>query len=268
MVATDSDYLELAEAFRVVSTLNKILGDLGTPIMPQSRILDFGCGQGKIVVAYRLLGYQAFGTDIQCKFDEAEKFLKKQNIFDSREQPFRQIRISNYSIPFESDFFDFVISTSVFEHVQNFPETLSEIKRVMKPGAKSLNLFPSKYCIFERHTLVPLAGIFRSYLYLLFWALIGIRNSFQEDLNSRECALNNFNYLKKSTNYLTEKQLFQLLYSHFLKIKFADLYIWKFGHGRGHYLWNLFTRYKIGFALERVCSLLSIFGMRAVLLEK
>ena len=101
------------------------------------KILDFGCGEGNLVKAFRELGYDAYGIDvIDCpNLDEIH---------------YAKIGFNPYVIPFEDDFFDYVYSTSVFEHVMNTDESLKEIYRVLKHGGISTHSLPSRYTPRER----------------------------------------------------------------------------------------------------------------------
>lgn len=45
-------------------------------------------------------------------------------------------------IPFESDYFDLVFSSSVLEHIENLDNTLSEITRVLKHGGVTIHAVP------------------------------------------------------------------------------------------------------------------------------
>ena len=49
------------------------------------------------------------------------------------------------------NFFDYIISTDTFEHVQNVQKTLNECYRVLKPNGKLLVVFPQYLQPFESH---------------------------------------------------------------------------------------------------------------------
>jgi SAM-dependent methyltransferase len=46
-------------------------------------------------------------------------------------------------LPFPEGHFDVVLSSNVLEHVQNLPDTLRELTRVLKPGGTMLHVLPS-----------------------------------------------------------------------------------------------------------------------------
>ncbi len=181
------DYMELARC-----KIN-VLRDAGFNLTKDMKILDFGCGEGNLVKAFRELGYDAYGIDvIDCpNLDEIH---------------YAKIGFNPYVIPFEDDFFDYVYSTSVFEHVMNTDESLKEIYRVLKHGGISTHSLPSRYRIIEPHIKVPFAGIIQSNAWLCFWAKMGIRNEFQKGLAWKEVFDRNHGYCREGINYMSYKE--------------------------------------------------------------
>lgn len=91
---------------------------------------------------------------------------------------------------------------------------------------------------------VPLGGVFRSRQWLLLWALLGVRNAFQQGRPAREVAADNFSYLHAHTNYLSTSQI-------------RTQFKWFFGDV--HFVENVFLRHSVsakGRALNRLVSLL------------
>jgi SAM-dependent methyltransferase len=215
------------EDFKDIQLHRAILNDLGYDINSQSVILDFGCGEGKRVYQYRDLGFKAFGTDI--KLSQENNFIRR--IHD----------LSAYRIPFDDETFDFVYSEQVFEHVQDHSSVLSEIHRILKPHGFCLHIFPSKYKPIEPHVFIPLGGTFQAHPWLLFWALVGIRNSFQKSLKFREVADSNYTYLKNQTRYLSKRKIRSHVFKHFHNLIFAERYLIKHSYGRARYLYPLVT---------------------------
>lgn len=179
-----TDYEELA-----LCKIN-VLKDAGFTITKDMKILDFGCGEGHLVKAFRNLGYDAYGIDvIDCEILDDEHFHK--------------IGFDPYVIPFDDAFFDVVISTSVFEHVLNTEESLREIHRVLKVGGVTIHSLPSRYRIIEPHIKVPFAGLIQGKGWLKLWALLGVRNEFQEGLPWQEVADRNIGYCHDGINYMS-----------------------------------------------------------------
>jgi ubiquinone/menaquinone biosynthesis C-methylase UbiE len=100
------------------SNLNQLI--LATNV---KTVLDIGCGQGEITNYISTLnGYDVTGIDIS-----AEKIK-----FCSETYRFKTITGNGYSLPFENNSFDLVISTEVLEHQEHPDLFLNEAKRVMK----------------------------------------------------------------------------------------------------------------------------------------
>lgn len=130
-----------------------IIKDLGYTLQEDAVVLDLGCGNGNLVNAYRKNGYQAYGCDFDFRSDVAESFQDTGII--------RKIRADIYQLPFEDNTFDFIYSDQVFEHVTDYSTTLSEVKRVLKPGGISLHFFPSRYKVIEPHVKVPFGSLIK-----------------------------------------------------------------------------------------------------------
>jgi len=170
-----------------------LVQDLGFKLNAGATVLDLGCGAGSIVKQYRRLGYEAFGCDFAFKTGPDVETLRSEGLI-------RLIERVPYRLPFADDSFDFVISDQVFEHVKNYDETLSEIRRVLKPDGVSLHFFPSRYTPIEPHVHVPLATIIQKRWWLANWALLGVRTPDQKGMSTREVTDANHVYLTGHTN--------------------------------------------------------------------
>ncbi|HMG66595.1 MAG TPA: class I SAM-dependent methyltransferase, partial [Chitinophagaceae bacterium] len=196
------------------------------------KILDFGCGAGKEVYFFRKMGYKAYGCDIDSFFDATQIKCNEERLIEPGEIIFKKIDMTDYRIPFADESFDYVFSNQVFEHVQNYPEALAEIYRVLKPGGYSVHFFPARYRPIEAHVFVPFAGIFRGRAYLSFWAFLGIRNSFQKGFGFKKTANTNYEYLKTRTTYFTKSQIRDKVNNQFRNVSFIEKYYIKNGYGR------------------------------------
>ncbi|MPW17425.1 methyltransferase domain-containing protein [Paraburkholderia sp. CNPSo 3157] len=113
------------------------------------RVLDYGCGAGQIVKALRLRDVDAYGCDV---FYEGADYS---SLTDLASKDGMLLRMEGDAIPFDSASFDFVINNQVMEHVDNLDRVLTEVRRVLKPGGKVINLFPDKGVWREGHCGVP-----------------------------------------------------------------------------------------------------------------
>lgn len=117
-------------------------------IVSGKKVLDVGFGSGGISMAFALAGASVSGVDVDPELKEiAEKTLVAENlkadlkIYDGR------------IFPFFDDYFDFVVCSSVLEHVSYPEEVLKEILRVLKPSGRVFLSLPNKYYPKETHTL-------------------------------------------------------------------------------------------------------------------
>ena len=113
----------------------KIARDLGCELNPESVIMDFGCGAGKVVGELRGLGYQAFGCDIKFKDEDHADTKSMQS-----EKLIRLIDMQSYKLPFEDETFDIVISDQVFEHVQNYSGSTHSLRNSAPSRAPRLSV--------------------------------------------------------------------------------------------------------------------------------
>lgn len=92
------------------------------------RILDCGCGPGSITqgIAERILPGEVIGID-QRHPESQQVAVRHANA--------RFMQANVYELPFANAEFDGVFSHALFEHLARPQEALTELRRVMKPGA-------------------------------------------------------------------------------------------------------------------------------------
>lgn len=93
----------------------------------QGKLLDFGCGSKPYKSLFSVEEY--IGLDYE-------------NPGHSHANEQIDVFYDGKCIPFEDAHFDAVVASEVFEHVFHLDDTLREINRVMKPGAKMLITIP------------------------------------------------------------------------------------------------------------------------------
>jgi SAM-dependent methyltransferase len=172
----------------------EVLGELGVDIPKNARILDFGCGAGNTVRSLHSAGYaNAEGYEVEfdgvCLLEKPEPYIKLGTQFDLR-------------LPYPNNHFDLVISEEVFEHVQDQVAALRELQRVMKPGGHALHFFPARYRPREAHIYVPFGSVFIHRWYYKLWALLGVRNEFQNGLSANEIADRNAYFMVSGCRYV------------------------------------------------------------------
>src|SRR5262245_17087563 len=114
------------------SSMDRLLKSSGYPLTPGQRILDFGCGSGRMIRWLRGLAEKGeiWGVDIQ-----AEHILWCKHHL----QPPFHFAVTTIvpHLPFEDRFFDLIYAGSVFTHIDDLVDSwLLELRRLMKPGGR------------------------------------------------------------------------------------------------------------------------------------
>ena len=194
------------------------LADLGR-FQPR-KVLDFGCGSGRLVRSLRGLGLEASGCDVypswQGSDDPCVEYL---SVLDPQ-SPLR--------LPYADETFDSVISVSVLEHAANKDEVFSEIYRILTPGGQMLHMLPGKFYLpLEPHIFVPLVNWLWPHVphwWLALWARLGIKNEFQSTMGWREVADHNLAYVETGLCYWSRGKLRRSVEHVFGNCEFPDSY--------------------------------------------
>jgi SAM-dependent methyltransferase len=135
------DYKDSGEA--LVKALEEVAG-----LTPSSRVLDIGCGYGRLAAAmpsYLDANGSYDGLDIvpdAIRWCRANIFsphcnirFKMANVFNREYNPHGTENAAEYRLPFEDQSFDLVVLVSVFTHMlpAEVDHYLGEIARVMEP---------------------------------------------------------------------------------------------------------------------------------------
>jgi len=190
---------EYSKAAMFLQAAMKEIGALEQPF--QTKVLDFGCGSGRLVQCLLSLGYDAYGCDITPYWRETSH---------ADVERLATLSFAPYRLPFEDNTFDVVVSTSVLEHAQNKEELFSEIYRILKVGGYAMHLFPGKwYLPVEPHIYVPLVNFFWPKCpkwWLALWAFLGVRNEFQGDKSWKEVIKLNSEYCMHGLSYWSNRK--------------------------------------------------------------
>jgi ubiquinone/menaquinone biosynthesis C-methylase UbiE len=136
----------------------------------KGNLLNLGCGHGADFLPFKE-GFEMVGVDYSAGMLKlAAKFSKKHG-FSAR-----LVQSDMRSLPFASDSFDFAVSVASLHHLKGHEEqvkALSELKRVLKPGAEVFvtvwNRCQPRFWVKPKEVLVPFkAGgeIVERYYYL------------------------------------------------------------------------------------------------------
>lgn len=106
--------------------------------IPQGKILDYGCGTGNNSMFFLDKGYDVWGVDVSPSFLN----LVRANLEDRKYDTgllsrFSVIPPENVKLPFEDNFFDFIISNQVLYYLsseEQIKKVVRELSRCLKPG--------------------------------------------------------------------------------------------------------------------------------------
>jgi ubiquinone/menaquinone biosynthesis C-methylase UbiE len=124
---------------RLVSTLARPHGGI---------LLDFGCGSGSQTLLFAEQFDRVIAVDVDpafvadCARRAADAGLAERvrcMVYDGR------------NLPIDDESVDFAVSFEVLEHVDDETRALSELHRVLKPGATLAMSVPNRWWIFETH---------------------------------------------------------------------------------------------------------------------
>lgn len=98
------------------------------------RVLDFGCGNGDVVLALHAQGRDATGIEL----DEP----RIRDALKPGAAPHVVLYGGGIPLPFEAGAFDWIVSTEVIEHVPDIARYIPEFRRLLRPGGRVLVTTP------------------------------------------------------------------------------------------------------------------------------
>jgi len=178
-------------------------------VKPGTRVLEFGCGAGEVIVAARKAGLDIYGADIFYGGSSAREEASRTGLLGT---VIREIRDGR--IPFDDAFFDLVTNNQVMEHVEDLEAVLKEIRRVLKPGGTVLSIFPSRDVFREGHIGIPFSHWFPSGSKARFyytWALrsLGLGSWKEQAPTSRQWAIDKLAWIDAYTRYRSRDEIWR-----------------------------------------------------------
>lgn len=187
----------------------------GFTVPKDEAVLDLGCVAGNLVREFLDEGYDCHGCDIAFKEGPHQETLKDQGRI-------KEIQIDPYQLPYEDKTFACAFSNQVFEHVQDYDSTLTELYRVLQPGGFAFHTFPSKWRLFERHTGTPLGGALKKPAWIRLWAYLGLNRRNPQACSRREVAERDIEYLLTRTNYLSGREIEKVFQRNGFSIQYVN----------------------------------------------
>jgi len=129
---------------------------------PGARVLDLGCGRGGLIEQLDHPPALMTGADADWL-----------SLREHRLNSISRVATGGLSLPFGSQSFDLVLASWLFEHLPQPAETLSEVRRVLKPGGAIIFITPN-----GRHPV--------SYMNRLLGRLEGLQGVIVKQLYGRE----------------------------------------------------------------------------------
>ena len=110
-------------------------------------MLDFGSGYGGRTVEYKLCGAKRV-----CGIEPFENMIELSRRYAESRGLDVEFKVCGHrEIPYPDESFDIVLSYDVLEHVEDPRVSIAEIRRVLRPGGLSLNVFPVYYGARSHH---------------------------------------------------------------------------------------------------------------------
>ncbi|MCC7339768.1 MAG: methyltransferase domain-containing protein [Bryobacterales bacterium] len=192
---------------------------------PGARILDYGCGAGRLVQAGRAAGLAMEGTDVFYAGSSAREEAAKTGLLGSAIHEMMEGRM-----PYAANRFDLIVNNQVMEHVEDLDAVLREIHRVLKPGGTVLSLFPAVDVFREGHIGIPFShwmrkGSRRRFYYT--WALrsLGLGTWKEQAPTCRQWALNKLDWIDRFTVYRSRREIFSTYDRYFASTLVEEAYI-------------------------------------------
>ena len=170
-------------------------------IKPKSKIRFFyhECGGGLKVIYFAAIGYKnVYGVNVNFDVFLINKILKTK----FKVSEIRFLKTEGKNVPFKKNFFDFIISARVLEHLTDEEAFLcySEEGRVLKENGFAYHEVPHKYISYESYYRLWFIRFFpyfcKPFLYGLFLSIQKKKNLFSIDSFNADYFSKNFLILR------------------------------------------------------------------------
>ena len=173
-----------------------------------AKVLDFGCGAGRLVEAGLAAGLEMAGADVYYGGSKTRDQAERAGLLGLAVREIRDGRLDYLTASF-----DLVVNNQVLEHVADLDLALAEIHRVLKDDGTVLSIFPARDVFREGHIGIPFAHWFPKNSRLRFyytWGLrrLGLGTWKQEASTCRQWAVDKLAWVDAYTHYRSRREIF------------------------------------------------------------
>jgi SAM-dependent methyltransferase len=182
---------------------------------PGAKILDYGCGAGRVVAQGRAAGLEIVGADVFYGGSETRAEAERAGLLGTVVREIHDGRID-----FGDCSFDLATNNQVLEHVADLDAVLRELWRVLKPGGTLLSIFPSRDVFREGHIGIPFSHWFpkdSTFRFPYTWALrsLGLGTWKEQVPTRRQWAFDKLRWIDTYTHYRTREEISGVFGRHF-----------------------------------------------------
>ena len=104
------------------------------------KVLEAGCGLGAWAFLFEQMGFESYGVDFsEVAIKEAAQYAREHDLCS-------QFCLGDVrALPFQSNYFDVIVSYGVIEHFNDSKSAVKEILRVLRPGGACLVTTPNPF---------------------------------------------------------------------------------------------------------------------------
>ena len=198
-------------------------------IEPSSHVLEVGCGEGGVLLAFIKKGCQGVGVDLdRARVDMAKVNLEKE-IQEGKAEFYSE---DIYHYDFEEKFkerFDLIVLKDVIEHIPNQENIMLQLKKYLKPNGAIYFGFPPFNMPFGGHQQItsnklfsklPYVHLLPMEIYKLLMKMLNVPTNTFVEIKETGISINRFEKICKDLDYTIENKTFYAI---------NPIYEYKFG---------------------------------------